>query len=154
MIVQCSAVQCSSVDGKIVQCRLEYKSLKHCYSVECSVVQCCPVKCISLRHDFVSICTVLQQTVAYCLCKLLIFTEIHCIALYCNALHWALLNLMYYTRLLSRQNYHKIGVLAPSVCKSLVSRIKLIMISVLNLHWYQCNISSAVQCSLMQCSAA
>ena len=119
--VQCIAVQCSSVDGKVVQC-LKHNSLNHCYSLDCSEVQCCPMKCSSLRHDSVSICTALQQAAAHCLCKLLIFTELHCITLYCNAIHKGLLNLMYYTILFSQQKYQQIGILAPSVCKSLVLR--------------------------------
>ena len=111
------------------------------------------MKCISLRHDSVSICTALQQAAAHCLCKLLIFTELHCIALYCNAMHQGLLNLMYYTVLFSQQKYQQIGILAPSVCKSLVLRTQLIMISLLNLRWYQYNMCSAVQCSISKCSA-
>ena len=111
------------------------------------------MKCSSLRHGSVSICTALQQAAAHCLCELLIFTEVHRKTLYCNAIHQGLLNLMYYTVLFSQQKYQQIGVLAPSVCKSLVLRTQLIMISLLNLRWYQYNMFSAVQCSISKCSA-
>ena len=78
------AVQC-----KVVQCRLRLESLKHCSSVEVIAVQYCPVKCISLRHESGNVCTARCNKLKYNSCekKKIIFTELHCKALYFNALH-------------------------------------------------------------------